>query len=344
MYVLGYGTRPEAIKLFPIAKEFKKRDIPFKTLFTGQHEDLARDATIPMPKPDIILQNTMKHGQSINSLLSDIIKKSDSYFKKSKFKLIVQGDAESGLALAMSAFNNHIEVAHVEAGLRTSNINSPFPEEMNRSVISRLSNIHFCHSESAVNNLKRENIIKNVYLVGNTIVDSVNFILNDSKPSKLISDIIGNGPYFVATLHRRENRDIKFKKIWRELSNVSKKTKVIYITHPSVEGLTLMSNSNIKVISPLNYVDMVHLLKKSKGVISDSGGIQEEVTSLNKFILICRDTTERKETIDSGLGLLVNSEVEKNINFLYQNPIILSDPIYGENVSSKIVDILEKNL
>lgn len=344
MYILGYGTRPEAIKLFPIANEFKDRNIPFITLFTGQHEDLAKDASIPMPKPDIVLKNTMKHGQSINSLLSNIVKKSDIYFKNSKLKLIVQGDAESGLALALSAFNNHLEVVHVEAGLRTSNIDSPFPEEMNRSLISRLSSIHFCHTKSAVNNLKRENIIKNVYLVGNTIVDSVEFILKDSKPSKLISGIIDDGPYLVATLHRREHRDIKFNKIWKELSNISKKTKVIYITHPSVKGLTLISKSNIEVISPLNYVDMVHLLKNSIGVISDSGGIQEEVTSLNKFILICRDTTERKETIDSGLGLLVNNEVEKNINFLYQKPIILSDSIYGENVSSKIVDVLEKKL
>jgi len=344
MYVLGYGTRPEAIKLFPIANEFKERSIPFITLFTGQHEDLAKDESIPMPKPDIVLKNTMKHGQSINSLLSGIVKKSDNYFKNSKLKLIVQGDAESGLALALSAFNNHLEVVHVEAGLRTSNINSPFPEEMNRTLISRLSNIHFCHTKSAVNNLNRENIKKNVYLVGNTVVDSVELILKNSKPSKLITDIIAEDSYFVVTLHRRENRDKKFKKIWNELKNISKKTNIVYITHPSVNDITLKTDSNIKVINPLNYADMIHLLNNSKGVISDSGGIQEEVTSLNKFILICRDTTEREETIDSGLGLLVNNEVEKNIDFLYQKPLNLSDSVYGINVSSKIVDILEKNL
>ena len=146
----------------------------------------------------------------------------------------------------------------------------------------------------------------------------------------------------MATLHRRENRDTKFEKIWAELNNISSKIKIVYITHPSVKNITIRKDKNIEVLEPLNYGNMIHLLKNSKGVISDSGGIQEEVTSLNKFILICRDTTEREETIDSGFGLLVNNEVEKNIDFLFQNPKKTIKPVYGENVSSKIVDILDK--
>ena len=342
MYILGYGTRPEAIKLFPIALEFQKRKILFKTLFTGQHEDLAKDNSLPMPKPDIILDNVMKHGQSINNLLSDIIKKSDKYLKNPDIKLIVQGDAESGLGLALSAFNNQIPIIHIEAGLRTNKIDSPFPEEMNRGLITKLSSVHFCHSKQSVNNLKKENTFNNVYLVGNTIVDSVKYILEKSEQSEKIKKLVRGEPYLVATLHRRENRDTKFEKIWAELNNVSSKIKIVYITHPSVKNITIRKDKNIEVLEPLNYGNMIHLLKNSKGVISDSGGIQEEVTSLNKFILICRDTTEREETIDSGFGLLVNNEVEKNIDFLFQNPKQTIKPVYGENVSSKIVDILDK--
>lgn len=343
MYVLGYGTRPEAIKLFPIALELQNRKIPFKTLFTGQHKDLAQDSSIPMPNPDIILDNVMKHGQSINNLLSDIIKKSDKHLKNQDLKLIVQGDAESGLGLALSAFNNQIPIIHIEAGLRTNKIDSPFPEEMNRSLITKLSSVHFCHSKKSVNNLKKENILNNVFLVGNTIVDSVKYMLKKSEQSEKIKKIVSGEPYLVATLHRRENRDTKFEKIWAELNNVSSKIKIVYITHPSVKNITIRKDKNIEVLEPLNYGNMIHLLKNSKGVISDSGGIQEEVTSLNKFILICRDTTEREETIDSGFGLLVNNEVEKNIDFLFQNPKQTIKPVYGENVSSKIVDILDKN-
>jgi UDP-N-acetylglucosamine 2-epimerase (non-hydrolysing) len=341
MFILGYGTRPEAIKLFPIAMELEKKNISYKTLFTGQHKDLGRDKSIPMPKPDIVLENVMKHGQSINSLLSKIIKKSDKHLKDVTSKLIVQGDAESGLGLALTAFNNQVDVIHVEAGLRTNNLKSPFPEELNRSVLSKLSEIHFCHSKSSVKNLKKENHTKNVYLVGNTVVDSVDYILKNTKPSKSILKFFHGEPYIVVTLHRREYRDIKFRKIWSEIQNISSKIKVVYITHPSVKNLTLEPNSNLEVIGPLGYSDMIHLLKNSLGVISDSGGIQEEVTSLNKYILICRDTTERQETIDSGLGLLVNDEVENNLEFLFQKPINISESVYGRDVSKEIVKILD---
>ena len=344
MYLLGYGTRPEAIKLFPLAIELQKRKIPFKVLFTGQHEDLANDKSIPMPKPDIVLKNVMKDGQSINSLLSKIIVKSDKYFNNSNLKLIVQGDAESGIGLAISAFNNQIDVIHLEAGLRTNNINSPFPEEMNRRLLSQISNVHFCHSKKAVDNLKKENITNNVYLVGNTVVDSVDYILKNKTPSKNILNLINRGAYFVATMHRRENRDTKFKRVWSELENISSKKRIIYITHPSVKNIILDPSSNIDIIQPVNYVDMIYLLKHSGGVFSDSGGIQEEVTSLNKFMLICRDTTERKEIIDAGLGILVNYKIEKNLNFLYQKNIQHMEPIYGQNVSKKIVDTLEKEI
>ena len=342
MFLVCFGTRPELIKLFPIINEFKKTKTPFKTLFTGQHKDMINDFLSLSGSPDYVLEDVMTHGQSLNSLISKIIEKSDSIMSKEDFRVIVQGDSSTSYTAALSAFNNNRPIIHIEAGLRTYNLKSPFPEEANRVMISHIADLHFCPTKKSVENLSKEGIDNNVYLVGNTIVDSFKLILNNSDISKNIKNLVNNTEdYLLATLHRRENRNKNFNDIWNQLNNISKKRKIIYIKHPSVPNVEKNLDSSIIQIDPVAYPEMLYLINESKGIISDSGGLQEEAVCAKKKILICRDTTERPETIEFGYGKLVGTSVEKNISFLddhigksnSKNP-------YGEKVSEKIVRIL----
>ncbi len=341
MYLIGYGTRPELIKLFPLINKFKELGVEHKTLFTGQHKDLILEFENLTHKPDFILKNTMVHGQSINSLISKIVDQAGKILNDFDCKVIVQGDAASSYAVALSAFNSNREVVHLEAGLRTNNLKSPFPEEGFRKMISQISSIHLCPTEQSLENLKNEGISKNVFLVGNTIVDSCDYILNHGNTSKALKDIVKlNQNYFICTLHRRENRD-NFQKMWNQLNKISKFKKIIYIRHPSVLDSEKYLDNNITQLQPLNYQDMVYALNYTDGIISDSGGLQEEAICLKKNILICRDTSERPETIESGYGKLVSSNIIENIDFLdKENQQIKTNP-YGSNVVEKIIEVLK---
>ena len=189
-------------------------------------------------------------------------------------------------------------------------------------------------------NLENEGISRNVFNVGNTIVDSFKFIAENKLESSQIKNLVANkNNYIVCTLHRRENRE-KMIDLWNELNIVSQSRNIIYINHPSVKESVNHLSKEIVQIDPLSYQDMVYLINNSNGVISDSGGIQEEVISAKKNILICRDTTERPETIESGYGLLVNKDINKNIDFLDKKNKSGKNP-YGENVSTKITDLLQ---
>ena len=193
MFLFCYGTRPEMIKIFPLIDAFSKKQIQYKTLFSGQHKDLFEQFKNYLPKPDYIL-NTMENGQSLNKLTSKIFAQIETIDFSNITHVIVQGDTTTAYVIAMATFNNKIKVIHLEAGLRTNNKYSPFPEEMNRSLISKIADIHLCPTEIAVNNLKQEGIIKNVYLVGNTVVDAFNLI---SKNEKILEQ-----ETLLVTLHR----------------------------------------------------------------------------------------------------------------------------------------------
>jgi UDP-N-acetylglucosamine 2-epimerase (non-hydrolysing) len=342
MYLLSYGTRPELIKLFPLINKMEEEKIPHATLFTGQHRDLISEFKDLVSFPTFELDKVMTPNQSINALLSKIINKSDLIVNNKDYRVIVQGDAASTYAIALSAFNNKKEVIHLEAGLRTHNLNSPFPEEGYRKMISQIANVHLCPTEKATENLNLEGISENVHLVGNTIVDSYKLILNKGKVSSNIEKIIENSDeFYLCTLHRRENRE-HFYNMWSELNEIAEHKKIIYITHPSVPNSRENLSEKIVVIEPVNYQDMVYLIDKSAGVISDSGGVQEEVVCMKKKILICRNNTERPETVDSGYGKIVGKEIKKNIHFLEANTIDSENKNpYGENVTSKILKLLE---
>jgi len=341
MYLITYGTRPELIKLFPLINKMKKLGIEHKTLFTGQHKDLILEFENLTHEPDFVLENIMEHGQSINALITKIINQSQEVLNKLDCKVIVQGDAASTFAMALSGFNNNKEVIHLEAGLRTYNIQSPFPEEGFRKMISQISTTHLCPTKNSVENLKNEKILENVYLVGNTIVDSCEYILSNGKTSIDLENIVQkNRPYYLCTLHRRENIN-NFKEMWSQLNEISKNKTILYIKHPSVPDAKNYLSKSIIQLNPLSYQDMIYAIKFSDGIISDSGGLQEEAICLEKNILICRDTSERPETIESGYGLLVGKKIKENIKFLEnKSKKTINNNPYGVNVIDKVIDVL----
>ena len=341
MYLISYGTRPELIKLFPLINIFKENNIDHKTIFTGQHEDLIKEFENLTHRPDFVLEKTMKHKQSINSLIYKIINESQKIINSYDCKVIIQGDAASSFAIALSAINEGKEIIHVEAGLRTHNLRSPFPEEGFRKMISHISNIHFCPTIKSVENLKNEGITENVHLVGNTIVDSCAQIIEKGESSDYLNELISsNDDYYLCTLHRRENIN-NFQSMWEQLNQISENKTIIYIKHPSVPNSEDFLGKNIIKLDPMTYQDMVFAINNSKGLISDSGGLQEEAICLNKNILICRDTSERPETIDGGFGKLIGSDILNNIQFLENgnSKDVVENP-YGKNVVKKILEVL----
>ena len=340
MYLFCYGTRPEIIKMFPLIKCFKRHGIEFKTYFTNQDTDMFDDFKYMIPEPDFVGDDFDK-SKSLNTLTGKIVQQLDKILKSNIISyVIVQGDTTSAMAAALASFNSRKKIIHLEAGLRTYNRWSPYPEEVNRCLISKLADIHLCPTLVAVDNLKREGIIDNVYQVGNTVVDAFKIIKNSSPTPTAIEDIIKQGDYFLVTLHRRENR-VKIKTMWEQLNKLSQSYKFVYILHPSLmEAVTYLS-SRIMILNHLDYVSMVHLILGTKGIITDSGGIQEESVCCGKRVLICRNTTERPECVDSGWGKLVGSDITSNMMFLTHMGNTKSSNPYGNNVSKKIVEIIK---
>ena len=282
------GTRPEIIKIRPLLTEFKKREIPFKTCFTGQHETLCNQFI-----SDFIIKQKPKTDNRLNDTLSNCL---EFYHSSVKFThVLVQGDTSSALAMALWSFNRQIKIIHLEAGLRTYDFSHPFPEEANRQIISRLADIHFCVTENNKNNLISEKCHGNFHVVGNTVLDNLVGI----KPTY--------GNTVLITLHRRENHEIIsdwFQTI-DEIAGRYSNLNFILPIHPNPNVIKHKNIlKNVKVVDPLEYDDTIQILKDCKLTITDSGGIQEEATFLNKKIIICRKTTERAECIFSGHGVL----------------------------------------
>lgn len=344
MYLICYGTRPELLKLIPLVNKMKIEKKKYKVLFSGQHKDLIKDFE-HLINTDLILEDIMEHNQTLNKLVSKILIKMDEIFEKYNIEnIIIQGDTTTAYGIALSGFHNKKKVIHIEAGLRTYDKYSPFPEELNRKMISQIADIHICPTIIAVENLKKENIRENVYLCGNTIVDMYKFINSNINPSEDIKNIIKKyKKYILVTLHRRENRGKNMEKMWNDLNILSEDNniKYIYITHPSLPDSYNKLSKNIILLEPLNYENMVYLISNCYGIISDSGGLQEEALCANKKILVCRDTTERPETINSGYGLLVKTEIKKNIDFFKMKKDNIEINPYGENVCDKIIKVIK---
>ena len=343
MYLICFGTRPELIKCIPLIHKFKENNIEFKTLFSGQHETLIEDFYKYIDEPDFTFTNIMEHGQTLNQLSSKILLQSNKLFLENTFSnVIVQGDTTTAYTLALSAFHFQIPVIHLEAGLRTNDKYSPFPEEINRRLISQIASIHLCPTKMSIENLQKEQITNGVHLVGNTVVDIYKYIFENTIPSNKIQDIIDNNKeYIVVTLHRRENRGDKIHSMWKQLNILSSKYKFIYITHPSLpDSKHRLNNANIILLDPQDYESMVHLISNSKGIITDSGGLQEEAVCAMKKVLVCRDTTERPETIECGLGKLIDTQITENICFFNEEFIDVVENPYGNDVCEKVYKYL----
>ena len=341
--MLVFGTRPEAIKMCPLVNEFQKRKDEFETFVcvTGQHREMLDQVLrIFDVKPEIDL-NIMKHGQDLTDVTVRILTGMRDVFKMYRPDVVlVHGDTTTSTAAALAAFYAQIPVGHVEAGLRTHNIYSPWPEEMNRQITGRIATYNFSPTPLSEKNLMEEKAHGKIYVTGNTVIDALHTILdklkNDSTLSVEQDEVLHRAGYDVTRLnngkklvlitgHRRENFGDGFIRMVTAMKDLSDKytdVDFVYPMHlnPNVrkpihevfgEDLT---RPNFFFIEPLQYVEFVHLMSKATIVLTDSGGIQEEAPGLGKPVLVMRDTTERPEALASGTVHLVGTDYDKIMN------------------------------
>lgn len=361
-----FGTRPEAIKMAPPYLKFSnKKEFITKLCVTAQHREML-DSVLEFFKiqPDFDL-DLMKPNQNLFSLTSEIILGLKSTFENFKPDFVfVHGDTTTTMASSLAAFYSGATVCHVEAGLRTNNLMSPFPEEMNRQVTSRIAKFHFSPTDESKNNLIKENVNENDILVtGNTVIDAL--ILSSSQIKNFVNSeieflktIIDSQKIILITGHRRENHGEGFIKICQALKEIAINNpnfQLIYPVHlnPNVQEpvYELLSNiSNINLIEPLNYPAFVWLMNKSYLIITDSGGVQEEAPSLGKPVLVLRDTTERPEAVDAGTVILVGTDKDKIVkecqslidNEVKYNEMSLLDNPYGDGKAcERIVEFIK---
>ena len=336
------GTRPEAIKLAPVIKTFQEcESFEVKIILSGQHEEMVSEVMRIFDIKADANFNTLKRCNSIDDLTSEIIKELSKIYKKQKPDIVfVQGDTTTALAASLSAFFNKIPIAHIEAGLRTENIFSPFPEEANRRIISQISTLHFAPTKLAVTNLAKNGIKDNVFNSGNTVIDALEIALKEKKIKILKELNIQEEKYIVVTVHRRENWGDSIKIISQsilKIINQNNKIKFVFPLHknPSVRNLFqeyLKDNKKIILIEPLPYLEFIYLLKKSYFVLTDSGGIQEEASTLGKPTVILRDYTERPEVISNGNACLVGRDQDKIIKTVNS---LLKDKLMYLSMSKK---------
>lgn len=341
--MLVFGTRPEAIKMCPLVKEFQKHSEEFNTVVcvTGQHREMLDQVlTIFDVKPDYDL-NIMKQGQDLTDVTARVLTGLRDVFKECRPDVVlVHGDTTTSTAGALAAFYAQIPVGHVEAGLRTHNIYSPWPEEINRQITGRIATYNFSPTPLSEKNLLEEKAHGDIYVTGNTVIDALHLVVdklkNDDALAKEQEEILTKAGYDVTRLkddkklvlitgHRRENFGDGFIRMVTAMKDLSEKypdVDFVYPMHlnPNVrkpihevfgEDLT---RPNFFFIEPLQYLEFVYLMEKSTIVLTDSGGIQEEAPGLGKPVLVMRDTTERPEALASGTVHLVGTDYDKIIN------------------------------
>lgn len=341
--MLVFGTRPEAIKMCPLVKEFQKHPDEFNTIVcvTGQHREMLDQVlTIFDVRPDYDL-NIMKQGQDLTDVTARVLTGMRDVFKECKPDVVlVHGDTTTSTAAAFSAFYAQIPVGHVEAGLRTHNIYSPWPEEMNRQITGRIAEYNFSPTPLSEKNLLEEKAHGKVYVTGNTVIDALHMVVdklkNDASLAKEQDSILLQAGYDIARLnngkklvlitgHRRENFGDGFVRMVTAMKELSEKYTDVDFVYPmhlnpnvrkpihEVFGEEL-ARSNFFFIEPLQYLEFVHLMSKANIVLTDSGGIQEEAPGLGKPVLVMRDTTERPEALASGTVHLVGTDYNKILN------------------------------
>ena len=345
-----FGTRPEAIKMAPLVKTFcLDFNFTVKVGVTAQHREML-DQVLDFFKIDVDYDlNIMKPNQSLHELTSSLILKiTEDILNKEDFDYVfLQGDTTTVLAGALASFYKKIKVIHIEAGLRSHDIYSPFPEEMNRILTSKIAHIHFCPTQTAADNLDREDLKNNVFVVGNTVIDALLLGLDEiknSSESNLInkySNIDFNKKIILVTCHRRENFGKPFEEICDALLEISDSFKetiqIVYPVHlnPNIMKIAheKLTRDNIKLISPLDYPDLIWMMNHSNLILTDSGGIQEEAPSLGKPVLVLREITERMEGVEAGTAILVGSNKEK---IVAETSMLLLDDSYYSKISKAV--------
>ena len=359
-----FGTRPEFIKLLPVILSFKSSKKKCKLLVcnTSQHKDLVKPLIdFYNIKIDYNL-NVLKKGQSLSQLASKIISKVDLILKKNNLDcIVVQGDTSTTIFSSLAAFYNRIKIFHVEAGLRTYNLNSPWPEELNRQFTSKIASHNFAPTPLSKKNLVNEGYgPRNITITGNTVIDLLLLTLKLIGKKKLIkrklkskfSKLSNNKFKILLSVHRRENFGSSIKEIFKAINNLSKKPniQIIYCIHSNpyvkkAEKKFLKKRENIVCFNSLDYISFVYLMNSVDLIMSDSGGIQEEAPSIGKPHLILREFTERPEAIDQGSAALVKlneTSIVNKFNQIYKNKDVLSKMskkrnIYGKGNAAKLI-------
>lgn len=316
-----FGTRPEAIKMCPLVRELRKREgLLVRVCVTGQHRELLKDALDAFSVlPDIDL-SLMREGQSLASLTAAVLTGVSAYLQsESPDLLLVHGDTATAFASALAAFYLQIPVAHVEAGLRTYDLQSPFPEEWNRRALSLLARYHFAPTERARENLLREGVCEDaVFVTGNTVLDALKSTVSAVYCHPLLARIAGKR-LLLLTAHRRENVGAPMQGIFRAVRRVCEQEKdlcVVYPVHPNpavrkTAEKVFAGCENLLMTEPLGVLDFHNILARCALVLTDSGGVQEEATALKIPTLVLRTHTEREEGVESGALQLVGTDEEK---------------------------------
>lgn len=368
--LLVFGTRPEAIKMLPLFNELKiNPEFNVSICVTGQHKDMLYPVLqLFEVEPDFDL-DIMKSGQDLTDITTRILVGLKNLFKNYTPDLVlVHGDTTTTFSTSLACFYNKIEIGHIEAGLRTYNLYSPWPEEANRRLTSVLSSLNFAPTEMAKDNLLQEKCnIDNIFVTGNTVIDALHYVVNKIEKNDDINTEISNNFKFLDTKkkivlitgHRRENFGDGFENICLAISILAKQhtdIQFVYPMHlnPNVRlpiNKHLKNIPNIFLIEPLDYLPFVYLMNQSYLILTDSGGIQEEAPSLGKPVLVMRDTTERPEAVNAGTVKLVGTNAElivSSVNELIDNPELylkmseLHNPYGDGTASKKIVQIIKE--
>ena len=379
--MLVFGTRPEAIKMCPLVKEFQKHNDGFETIVcvTGQHREMLDQVlNIFEVKPDYDL-NIMKQGQDLYDVTARVLTGMRDVFKECKPDVVlVHGDTTTSTAAALAAFYQQIPVGHVEAGLRTHNIYSPWPEEMNRQITGRIATYNFSPTPLSESNLKEEKAQGNIYVTGNTVIDALHMVVNKLKNDETLAKeqeaILKQAGYDINRLadgkklvlitgHRRENFGEGFIHMVTAIKDLKSKYPDVDFVYPmhlnpnvrkpihEVFGEDLSNLGNMFFIEPLQYLEFVYLMEKATIVLTDSGGIQEEAPGLGKPVLVMRDTTERPEALASGTVHLVGTDYQKIMDEVstlledeqaYEKMSKAVNPYGDGKACERIVEILKK--
>lgn len=318
-----FGTRPEAIKMCPLILEIRKqKDMECVVCLTGQHREMLRQVMDAFEIREDYNLDIMKEGQTLSTITGDVLSGMGEILRKEKPDVVlVHGDTTTSFAAALAAFYEQIPVGHVEAGLRTGNIYSPYPEEMNRLLTGRLATYHFAPTEGNRANLLRENVQDNVYVVGNTVIDAFPYTVRENYTFKepILNELdYKNRKVIVVTAHRRENLGRPLEQICeaiKELAFQYPESCFVYPVHLNkavrdTARRILKDIENVRLISPIGVIDMHNLLSRCYMVMTDSGGLQEEAPAFGKPVLVMRGETERPEAVEAGTVKVVGVKKE----------------------------------